>query len=228
VAEPGPRRGRRPRPTGNKRAGGSERTTTDATIARPNRSAKGSATQNQILAAARVVFGRMGYGGTRMEDIATAAGVSRPTLYHYYATRQEIFIELGRTATRSTKQVIAAARALPTEWTRADLAHLIDAHLQHLDEHGTLIYTWIQATWDNPELQELGLSVQLHDFKAVGIELARLRGTSDVDATLEGMAFLGMIDRVWYYANVGGAPIDDKKMRHMLLLEAEGFVNRSK
>lgn len=168
----------------------------------------------------------MGYGGTRLEDIASEAGISRTTLYHYFSSRQEIFIELGRNASRAASRTVATARAIPTRWTRQHLARLIDTHLEFLDEHGTLIHTWTQATWDDTALQELGLSVQLHNFEAIGIELARLRGSSSVDPTMEGIVFLGMIDRLWYYAHTGGAALDPDQMRHTLLTAAESLLTR--
>jgi hypothetical protein len=93
VPDPAPRSTRRPRPTGSRRQNLSKRGT-DGAKPPPTRSKRASATQKEILAAARVVFGRMGYGGTRLEDIATEAQISRTTLYHYYSSREDIFIEL--------------------------------------------------------------------------------------------------------------------------------------
>ncbi len=44
----------------------------------------------QILQAARTVFSRSGFGPTRMEDIAQAAGLSKATLYLYFASKDEV------------------------------------------------------------------------------------------------------------------------------------------
>jgi AcrR family transcriptional regulator len=224
VSQSAPRTGRRPRPTGSRRTNAKVPVYGDAEI--PNHSEKGAATRSDILSAAVVVFGRMGYGGTRLEDIASEAGISRTTLYHYFSSRQEIFIELGRNASRAAHRIVATARSIPTRWSRQHIARLIDAHLEFLDENGTLIYTWTQATWDDPALQELGLSVQLHNFEAIGIELARLRGSSDADPSMEGIAFLGMIERLWYYAHTGGATLDPARMRQTLLTMAEQILAR--
>jgi AcrR family transcriptional regulator len=184
------------------------------------------ANRKEILCAARVVFGRMGYGGTRLEDIAAAAGLSRTTVYHYFPSRREIFFELGRIASVAANRVVEAARSIPTTWTREDLNRLITAHLDFLDEHGTLIYTWTQATWDDPELQEVGLAVQVRRLAAIGAELARLRGTSDVDPIQEGIVFLGMAERLWYYTHSGGVRIDAEEIRRTLLIETEGILTR--
>ncbi|MCU1344764.1 MAG: fadR 3, partial [Acidimicrobiia bacterium] len=73
---------------------------------------RGSAVRDEILAAARVVFARMGYGATRFEDVAAEAGTSRTGVYHYFNSRRELFIEVGRTALVAWREVVlTAARA---------------------------------------------------------------------------------------------------------------------
>jgi AcrR family transcriptional regulator len=47
----------------------------------------------RILAAARSVFLRYGFKRVNMNDIAEAAGVSRPALYVLFKNKEEIFIE---------------------------------------------------------------------------------------------------------------------------------------
>jgi AcrR family transcriptional regulator len=171
-----------------------------------------------------VVFGRMGYGGTRLEDIAAEAGMSRTTLYHYFRSRQEIFFALGRTASLATRRLIDVARSIPTDWTSADISRLIVASLAFLDEYGTLLYTWTQATWDDPALQEVGLAVQVNRLEAIGGELARLRGSSDVNPVHEGIVFLGMIERLWYYTRSGGVPAEPGDIERILLIETEALL----
>ncbi len=45
----------------------------------------------QILQAARAEFLQHGYAATSMEDIAIAAGVSKPTLYVYFGNKRDLF-----------------------------------------------------------------------------------------------------------------------------------------
>ena len=44
-----------------------------------------------IVAAALAVFGEKGFAGTRIEEIAARAGVSKGTLYLYFETKADIF-----------------------------------------------------------------------------------------------------------------------------------------
>lgn len=53
-------------------------------------------TQNKkfILEAAERVFGRKGYGLTRVDDVANEAQFSKATLYKYFSSKKEIFMEI--------------------------------------------------------------------------------------------------------------------------------------
>ena len=50
----------------------------------------------ELLAAALDLFVERGYAATRLEDIAARAGVSKGTLYLYFATKEELFKALVR------------------------------------------------------------------------------------------------------------------------------------
>lgn len=49
-----------------------------------------SDTPARLVAAAREVFARDGLAGARMEDVATAAGVSRAALYYHFHTKHDL------------------------------------------------------------------------------------------------------------------------------------------
>lgn len=48
----------------------------------------------QLLEIALERFARRGYHETSMEEIAEAAGVTKPVLYHHFASKTELFVEL--------------------------------------------------------------------------------------------------------------------------------------
>lgn len=52
------------------------------------------ARQDAILAAAERLFERQDYASLRMDDIAREAGLAKGTLYLYFATKEEVFLEL--------------------------------------------------------------------------------------------------------------------------------------
>ncbi|WP_163890471.1 TetR/AcrR family transcriptional regulator [Mycolicibacterium hippocampi] len=67
------------------------------------------ATRVQILDAARAVIAERGYHAATFQQIALRAGVSRPTLHYYFATRDEVYEILLRDAyTRVAECAVAA------------------------------------------------------------------------------------------------------------------------
>jgi TetR/AcrR family transcriptional regulator len=54
---------------------------------------KAEAKKEQILKAAKVVFGKLGYSKATLDDIAHAIGLKKPTLYYYYKSKEVLFIE---------------------------------------------------------------------------------------------------------------------------------------
>ncbi len=87
--------------------------------ARPQRIAAGAdpAKRDQILAGAHSVFTRLGFDAASMSDISREAGVSKGTLYVYFADKEHLFSELmdrerdrlfaGVSATLQTDESIA-------------------------------------------------------------------------------------------------------------------------
>jgi AcrR family transcriptional regulator len=56
--------------------------------------ARGRATRERLLAAAKQLFTRKGYDATAMADIAKAAGVGIGTLYHHLPDKRALLLEL--------------------------------------------------------------------------------------------------------------------------------------
>ena len=50
--------------------------------------------REQILSKALILFARKGLSATKITDISTAAGISQGLIYHYYKSKEEIYIEL--------------------------------------------------------------------------------------------------------------------------------------
>ena len=85
-----------------------------------------AARRGAILAAALDRFARQGYGDTRLEDVARAAGVAKGTLYLYFPNKQALFEGLVTSAI--SPALADAAALLPhfTGTTRALLDLLVD------------------------------------------------------------------------------------------------------
>lgn len=68
-------------------------------------------TARELLEAARSVLAARGYHGTKVVDIAQAAGVGVGTFYLHYATKEAIFLELVEDTVRRLKTQLDAVRA---------------------------------------------------------------------------------------------------------------------
>lgn len=73
------------------------------------RSTAQTATKERILDAAVDVFARKGYHGAGVEDIVAAAGASKGAFYHYFASKQAIFLTLMDTLAGAVEQGVESA-----------------------------------------------------------------------------------------------------------------------
>ncbi len=53
--------------------------------------ANGRSTRQRILMAGIELFSRNGFAGTNMRELCEAAGVTKPALYHYFASKEDLF-----------------------------------------------------------------------------------------------------------------------------------------
>ncbi|MGH9133180.1 MAG: TetR/AcrR family transcriptional regulator [Ilumatobacteraceae bacterium] len=81
----------------------------DARASSPRLSA--TARREQILDVALEVFGRAGYHGTSMNDVAEAAGVTKPVLYQHFDSKRELYRALLEEVGNRLLSAIAKATA---------------------------------------------------------------------------------------------------------------------
>src|SRR5919201_6218561 len=65
-----------------------------------------------ITEAAGRLFGERGYEGTRLDDVAAAAGVTKPILYRHFASKRDLYLALLE---RHREDLPALAAAIPAE-----------------------------------------------------------------------------------------------------------------
>jgi len=67
--------------------------------------------REQLLRTAVGVFAEHGYHATSMNDVAEAAGVTKPVLYQHFSSKRELFIELLDDIGAELRETIAKATA---------------------------------------------------------------------------------------------------------------------
>ncbi len=72
------------------------------------------AAREKILDAGLLLFARQGVAATGVTEIAREAGVSLGLLYHYYASKEELFAALVKMAMEGAKETLAACQEAGT------------------------------------------------------------------------------------------------------------------
>jgi AcrR family transcriptional regulator len=97
---------------------------------RPRLSA--SERREQVLAVAGELFAEHGYHGASMEQLADAAGVSKPVLYQHFASKHELYLAVVRDAVEEMEAVVRRALA-GTEDNRARIHGAIAAYFDFVE-----------------------------------------------------------------------------------------------
>ena len=89
------------------------------------------ARRRKIVVAASRLFGRAGYDLVQMDEVAREAQVGKPTLYRYFPSKDELFLEVAATALNELEERLAqqcAVEAAPA----VILARLIETLVEGL------------------------------------------------------------------------------------------------
>jgi len=73
------------------------------------------ARRRKIVAAASRLFGRAGYDLVQMDEVAREARVGKPTLYRYFPSKDELFLEVAATALADLEHRLDRQRATDSE-----------------------------------------------------------------------------------------------------------------
>jgi TetR/AcrR family transcriptional repressor of mexJK operon len=97
----------------------------------------------QIRIAAKALFLRSGFQGTSTDAIAAAAGVSKETLYRYYASKEDLFMDVVRSLTTERLHLAQWTERSAEPTSRQDLRMLLRAIAQEVLE--TMVQPEYQA-----------------------------------------------------------------------------------
>ena len=91
-------------------------------------------TEVRILEAAKKVFHRKGFEGTRMQEIADEAGINKSLLHYYFRTKENLFDAVFKAAFREifTKLFTTVASKVPLE---EKLKNLINEYIGFLQKN---------------------------------------------------------------------------------------------
>jgi AcrR family transcriptional regulator len=104
-----------------------------------------------IVDAAGRLFGERGYAGTRLDDVAAAAGVTKPILYRHFESKRALYLALLE---RHRDDLARFAGLIPAEGRVEErLRSVLDLWLDYVEEHS---YAWrmlFRDTGGGPEVE---------------------------------------------------------------------------
>ena len=88
-------------------------------------------TRDDLLSAARALFATQGFAETSVEEVVTAAQVTKGALYHHFRSKEGVFAAVYEQVQREVSDLVVAEFLRPDPW---DALHVgcelwIDAHL---------------------------------------------------------------------------------------------------
>jgi AcrR family transcriptional regulator len=189
--------------------------------------AKQSERQAEILYRAAQLFDERGYHRATMEDIATAVGLRKPSLYHYFRSKEEILFRIHEEFIDLiiSKHLERTKKGLTmTELLRSvmrDIVGLMDTHHSH-------VRVFFEHYRELPIRYQEKLEIKRNQYQAmVQATLAEGMASGEFrpgDARLISLAVFGMCNWTYQWYRKGGPLTSDQVAEafHQLLLDGMG------
>lgn len=121
-----------------------------------------------IVEAAGRLFGERGFAATRLDDVAAAAGVTKPILYRHFESKRDLYLAL---LARHRDDLGGFVADIPSEGAMEErLRAVLEVWFSYVEAHS---YTWRMLFRDSgggPEIQAFRLEVHAR-ARAVLVEL---------------------------------------------------------
>jgi len=100
------------------------------------------------------LFGERGYEGTRLDDVAAAAGVTKPVLYRHFESKRGLYLAL---LARHRDDLPSFAAAMPAEGSQRErLRAVLEVWLGYVETHS---YSWRML------FRDTGGGAEVHAFR---------------------------------------------------------------
>jgi len=100
---------------------------------------KGAKRAQQILDIAETLFHRQGYAQTSMEDIATASGLLKGSLYHYVSSKEDLLYMVVNDVHEVSRRQLDDARAREDLSVGERLLYFVDSQVRYNAAHVTRV-----------------------------------------------------------------------------------------
>jgi AcrR family transcriptional regulator/acyl dehydratase len=167
---------------------------------------RGARTRQKIVAETLRLFESQGFHATSVESIAKAAGTSRSTLYQYFESKEQIFVELLDECGTALMRVVRRIGPLgPTRLGFDNLHWWLGEWAYVYDKYATMFVQW--ATVDTPgaSVRPLvtGFTHSYNERIAKRLDASGVTGLAPVDAAV---AMTSIVHRFNYFRHMSLTP----------------------
>lgn len=146
----------------------------------------------QLLSAARQVFVAEGYHAASMDDIATAAGVSKPVLYQHFPGKRELYLALLEDGAEGLVNTVRQGLASTTE-NKQRVPATIGAFFDFIDDRDGAFRLVFESDLTNEPLVRDRVDAALTECaELISKAFAEDAGLGDEEAHLLAVAVTGM------------------------------------
>ncbi len=185
-------------------------------------------TRERLLQAALDVFSARGYHGTVVDDIVEASGTSKGAFYHYFSSKQEIFLtlmrELADLVEAGVEGAIQAERGALAK-VEAALRVVLETAAAH---RGLARILLVEAVGVGPELERARLEIHRRFADLIRRHLDRAAAEGSIlpqDTALAARAWVGALNEVITQWLLDGGPLIERlPALRALLLRSIGAV----
>ncbi|MEB3065652.1 TetR/AcrR family transcriptional regulator [[Mycobacterium] zoologicum] len=169
--------------------------------------AKSAVTRRAILDAAREVFVRKGYSGTRVMDIAARLHVTRANFYYYFHDKQQLFIELGTEAYRESLTAIKAFDELGASPAITEVLVWVSNYFDYLERNGAFVARSIGDLPDDPTFTATVARLHKRAARTLGEHIVA-RSSAELSSPVSlGITVMAMLERSWLLVSTADVPI---------------------
>lgn len=154
--------------------------------------------REQLLHTAVAVFAEHGYHATSMNDVAEAAGVTKPVLYQHFSSKRELFVELLADIGAELRDTIAKATA-DAAGPRQQIENGFRAYFSYVGEHtDSFKVLFGSGARRDPEFASFARSVETSIADAIA-ELIVVEGEPVAQRRILAHSIVGMTESASRY-----------------------------
>lgn len=188
------------------------------------RPSQGEQTRARLLAVAAREFARHGYHATKVSAIVAGSGVTQPTFYAYFPSKEALFRDL-LDGFRARVRALVGHAPLPPGHTPDEVVRAVQGFLRAV----------LEALAENPDLTRLAflhapdaneVKRELTGLLARNLAAAQAHGAlrPDVPADLAAEALSGAVERLALCALLTRQTTPDELARHLAELHFRGLL----